>query len=171
MRGLVRDVGHRKSSFSRNPKLSAAFDCWKRLSFKKCCVLCEGNEHGHGDMRRLNSAADTIESNSHSASQEIPITVFTTARHWSLSWVRWIQSIPSHPISLRCTPLLYMKNYFSGSSERQTLYFVSNCVVFCLLPHCQVYEITLWWIILLSSEEIFIQMCLLYIFKLGDPLK
>jgi hypothetical protein len=29
------------------------------------------------------------------------ITVFTTALHWSLSWARSIQSIPSHPISLR----------------------------------------------------------------------
>jgi hypothetical protein len=26
--------------------------------------------------------------------------VFTRALHWSLSWVRWIQSIPPHPISL-----------------------------------------------------------------------
>jgi hypothetical protein len=25
------------------------------------------------------------------------ITVFTTARHWSLSWARWIQSTPSQP--------------------------------------------------------------------------
>jgi hypothetical protein len=29
------------------------------------------------------------------------ITVFTRALHWSLSWVRSIQSIPSYPISLR----------------------------------------------------------------------
>jgi hypothetical protein len=29
------------------------------------------------------------------------IIVFRTARHWSLSWVRWIQSTPSHPTSLR----------------------------------------------------------------------
>jgi hypothetical protein len=26
------------------------------------------------------------------------ITVFTRARHWSISWDRWIQSIPSQPI-------------------------------------------------------------------------
>jgi len=25
------------------------------------------------------------------------ITLFTTARHLSLSWARWIQSTPSHP--------------------------------------------------------------------------
>jgi len=30
-----------------------------------------------------------------------PFTVFTKARHCSPSWVRWIQSTPSHPISLR----------------------------------------------------------------------
>jgi hypothetical protein len=30
------------------------------------------------------------------------MTVFTTAFHWSLHWARSIQSIPSHPISLRC---------------------------------------------------------------------
>jgi hypothetical protein len=29
------------------------------------------------------------------------IIVFTRARHWSLSWARWIQSAPSHHISLR----------------------------------------------------------------------
>jgi len=45
---------------------------------------------------------------SQSVSQEIPrlygsrrfIIVFTRARHWSLCWVRWIQSTASHPISL-----------------------------------------------------------------------
>jgi hypothetical protein len=45
------------------------------------------------------------EANSHSASQEFTafywsrrfISVFTRARHWSLSWARWIQS--SHTIS------------------------------------------------------------------------
>jgi len=45
------------------------------------------------------------EASSHSASQKIStfhgtrkfITVFTAARHWSLSWARWIQSTISHP--------------------------------------------------------------------------
>jgi hypothetical protein len=34
------------------------------------------------------------------------ITVFTRALHWSLFWARSIQSIPSHPVSLRsiCSP-------------------------------------------------------------------
>jgi hypothetical protein len=34
------------------------------------------------------------------------MTVFTRARHWSLSWVRWIQSTPSHLISLRLILIL-----------------------------------------------------------------
>jgi hypothetical protein len=35
------------------------------------------------------------------------ITVFTRARHWFLSWARWILSIPSHrPISLRSILIL-----------------------------------------------------------------
>jgi hypothetical protein len=34
------------------------------------------------------------------------ITVFTRALHWSLSWARSIQSIPSHPISLRSILIL-----------------------------------------------------------------
>jgi hypothetical protein len=49
------------------------------------------------------------ESNSHSASQETPrfyatrrfSSVFVTARHWSLSWTRWIQSTTSYRISIR----------------------------------------------------------------------
>jgi hypothetical protein len=37
------------------------------------------------------------------------ITMFTRALHWSLSWARSIQSIPSHPISLRSTFLLFRR--------------------------------------------------------------
>jgi len=32
---------------------------------------------------------------------KVLITMFTTASHWSLNSVRWIQYTPSHPISLR----------------------------------------------------------------------
>jgi hypothetical protein len=38
------------------------------------------------------------------------ITAFTRALHRSLSWARSIQSIPSHPTSLRCDVLLVNKN-------------------------------------------------------------
>jgi hypothetical protein len=34
------------------------------------------------------------------------MTVFTRARHWSLSWVKLMKSIPPHPISLRSILLL-----------------------------------------------------------------
>jgi len=55
----------------------------------------------------------SCEANSHSSSQEFPrtlwkpkfSTVFTRARHWSLSWARWIHSIPSHPMSLNSIPI------------------------------------------------------------------
>jgi len=33
--------------------------------------------------------------------------MFTTARHWSLSWASCIQSTPSHPINLRSFRILY----------------------------------------------------------------
>jgi hypothetical protein len=47
------------------------------------------------------------ETNSHSASQEIPRSLWTPkvhccrVSHWYLSWARWIQCTPSHPVSLR----------------------------------------------------------------------
>jgi len=56
-----------------------------------------------------------LEASSHSASQEIPptlygspmfITMFTRACHSSLSWARWIQSTPSQPIYVRCILIL-----------------------------------------------------------------
>jgi hypothetical protein len=34
------------------------------------------------------------------------ITVFTKARHWSLSWAKWIQSVPPYPIYLRSILIL-----------------------------------------------------------------
>jgi hypothetical protein len=34
------------------------------------------------------------------------ITVFTRDSHWSLSWARWIQSVPPYPISLRSILIL-----------------------------------------------------------------
>jgi glucan phosphoethanolaminetransferase (alkaline phosphatase superfamily) len=55
------------------------------------------------------------EANSRLASREITpafygtrkfINVFTAARHWSVSWARWIQSTFCHPVSLRCVLIL-----------------------------------------------------------------
>jgi hypothetical protein len=34
------------------------------------------------------------------------LTMFTRARHWSLFWARWLQSTPSHTISLRSILIL-----------------------------------------------------------------
>jgi hypothetical protein len=56
----------------------------------------------------------SLEAKNHSAGKEILrfygirrfITVFTTSRHWSLSWARWIQSTICHPISLRSILIL-----------------------------------------------------------------
>jgi hypothetical protein len=41
------------------------------------------------------------------------ITVFTRALHWSLSWARWLQSIPSHLISLRSKLILSTHLHYS----------------------------------------------------------
>jgi len=43
----------------------------------------------------------SLEASSHSANQEVPRLLWNQKFHyWSLSWARWIQSTPSHPISL-----------------------------------------------------------------------
>jgi hypothetical protein len=54
------------------------------------------------------------------------ITVFTQARHWTLSWVSWIQFAPSIPVSIR--PILMISSHLrlghdintaSGNNENQ----------------------------------------------------
>jgi hypothetical protein len=30
------------------------------------------------------------------------LAMFAIALHWFLSWIRWIQSVPPHPVSLTC---------------------------------------------------------------------
>jgi hypothetical protein len=57
------------------------------------------------------------EASSHSASQENPRllwnqnihTVFIRPHHWSLFWRRWIQSTPSHPVSLGSTLFTHLR--------------------------------------------------------------
>jgi hypothetical protein len=57
------------------------------------------------------------EADSQSLSQESNfITVFTRARHWTVSRDRWIQSTSSHPISLRSIQILSF-HLLPGSSE------------------------------------------------------
>jgi hypothetical protein len=61
------------------------------------------------------------------------ITVFTGAVHWSLSWARSIQSIPSHPIPLRSIvhPPTSWSSYWSLS------FWIPHQYPICipLLPH------------------------------------
>jgi hypothetical protein len=53
------------------------------------------------------------DANSHSASQEIPCRILLNpnvrdrARHWSLSWARWIHFTPSHPSFIGYCPPIY----------------------------------------------------------------
>jgi hypothetical protein len=78
------------------------------LSYTKLFVILSCNLH-YLSMEKNPSS----EATSRSASQEIRllwkpkfIAVFTRARHWSLSWAKWIQSTPSHPFSLKSTLIL-----------------------------------------------------------------
>jgi hypothetical protein len=58
------------------------------------------------------------------------ITVFTKARHWTLSWVGWIQFDPSIPISLRSVLMLSSHlrlglpsgSYFRASQPKPSKY-------------------------------------------------
>jgi hypothetical protein len=42
--------------------------------------------------------------------------VLKVARHWPLSWARWIQSIPSHPISTRFILILFSHQHLGFPS-------------------------------------------------------
>jgi hypothetical protein len=55
------------------------------------------------------------------------IAVFTRAIHWSLSWARWIQFIPSHPILLFTSflHLLFLsspKSFYASSRHLDKLF-------------------------------------------------
>jgi hypothetical protein len=56
--------------------------------------------------------------------------MFTRALHWSLSWTRSIQSIPSHPMSLRSILILSL-------SQWSLSFWLSHQYTICipLLPH------------------------------------
>jgi hypothetical protein len=63
------------------------------------------------------------------------IAVLTTARHWSLSWARCIQSTPSHPISLRSILILpsHLRLGLTNGLFLQT-YQAKYCMYFSSLP-------------------------------------
>jgi hypothetical protein len=64
------------------------------------------------------------------------ITAFTRALHWSLSWARSIQSIPSHPNSHRSI-LILSNPPTSWSSQWSFSFWISHQYHICfhLLPH------------------------------------
>jgi hypothetical protein len=68
-----------------------------------------------------------------SPSCEADITVFTRARFWSLSYARCIQSIPSHPISLRSIQILSSYLHLGLPSGPLPLDF-SNQNFVCIFP-------------------------------------
>jgi hypothetical protein len=63
------------------------------------------------------------------------ITVFTRALHWSLSWARSTQSIPSHPSSLRSILILSTHHHIYNVSKlsQSSSSFYATHVVFLLL--------------------------------------
>jgi len=88
----------------------------------------QNNQNASFELFLTNSMELSLssETNIHSATQEIPrlvwnqrfITEFTTARHMSLSWARWIPTTTLYSISLRWISLLspHVLNGFPPSS-------------------------------------------------------
>jgi hypothetical protein len=62
------------------------------------------------------------------------IIMFIVAHHWSLSWARWIQFAPSHPISLRSALILSSHLWVDLPSGFFPLGFVTKILYFPSLP-------------------------------------
>jgi hypothetical protein len=74
------------------------------------------------------------------------ITVLTKARHWSLSWTRWIRSIPPHHIRSSFTvssyPSLDLPNgFFPSSLPTKTLNELISCACYMPCPYHSSYYI------------------------------
>jgi hypothetical protein len=65
--------------------------------------------------------------------------VFTRARHWSVSWARWLESTTSHPVSLRSV-ILFIHIY----TYRHDLLTRASCVQRECLTLCEVG--TIWYL-------------------------
>jgi hypothetical protein len=62
------------------------------------------------------------------------ITGFTRAHHWSVSWARQIQSIPSHPVANILFNIILPST--SMSSEWSLHYILFNQNFVCISQHC-----------------------------------
>jgi hypothetical protein len=71
------------------------------------------------------------------------ITVFTRSHHWSLSRVRWIQSTPPHPISLRSIPILFSHLRLSLPNKIVCTFLISPMSDTCPAHHILLDLITL----------------------------
>jgi hypothetical protein len=71
------------------------------------------------------------------------ITVFITARHWSLSWVRWIQSIPSNLISLRSILISCIYSQVFQVVSSLNVFWPKYCIIFPICAACSAHLILL----------------------------
>jgi hypothetical protein len=75
---------------------------------------------------------------SHSASRKNPRPLWKPkvpeARHWPLSWARWIQSTPPHPISPRSILIRIILTTTPRSSEWSLQVFRPQLCVFIISP-------------------------------------
>jgi len=71
------------------------------------------------------------------------ISMFTTAGRWFISWARWLQSTPCHPISV--SPLLILSSYLRLGLPSCLFLMLFNhkvCMHFCFLLHIQHFTIS-----------------------------
>jgi len=68
--------------------------------------------------------------------------------HWSLSWARWIQSIPSNPVSLRCVLMLSshlpscLRMVFALQISNQNVIWISHLSLAFYMPT----QVILFWV-------------------------
>jgi hypothetical protein len=87
------------------------------------------------------------------------ITMFTTTRHWSLSWARWTQFTSSHPTSLRSILIYYLTIYacfpsslFPSGFPIKILYAL---IIYPMRATCSAFLILLDLITLIISGEVY----------------
>jgi hypothetical protein len=99
------------------------------------------NSHQHSPFWEATNCSPTQEFSKSYGTRRF-ITMFTRARHWSLSWARSVQSIPLHSVYLWSNIVLFFylqwclpKDFFvSGSPKAKTLFaflFSHACYMPC----------------------------------------